>query len=202
MNIDFASIDFAKGGGLVPAVVQDARTEQVLMLGYMSEAALEKTRETGLVTFHSRSRDALWTKGETSGNVLELVSVAVDCDGDTLLVRANPAGPTCHQGTVSCFGDAGPEGVGFLAALESVVASRNGGDAEASYTARLLAKPVHKVAQKVGEEGVEVALAAASEGDEALSGEAADLLYHLLVLLRKRGMGLQDAVDVLRERHR
>ena len=195
-------VDFAKGGGLVPAVVQDARTEQVLMLGYMSEASLAKTRETGLVTFHSRSRDALWTKGETSGNTLELVSVAVDCDGDTLLVRANPAGPTCHEGTVSCFGDGGPEGVGFLAALESVIISRDGEDVEASYTARLLRKPVHKVAQKVGEEGVEVALAATSEGDGELAGEAADLLYHLMVLLRKRGLGLQDAVDVLRERHK
>ena len=194
-------VDFAKGGGLVPAVVQDARTEQVLMLGYMSEAALAKTRETGLVTFHSRSRDALWTKGETSGNTLELVSVAVDCDGDTLLVRANPAGPTCHEGTVSCFGDGGPEGVGFLATLEGVIASREGEDVEASYTAGLMGKPVHKIAQKVGEEGVEVALAATSEGDEALAGEAADLLYHLLVLLRKRGLGLQDAVEVLRERH-
>ena len=196
------NIDFAKGGGLVPAVVQDAQTEQVLMLGYMSEAALEKTRETGLVTFHSRSRDALWTKGETSGNTLELESVAVDCDGDTLLVRANPAGPTCHQGTVSCFGESGPEGVGFISKLEEIIASRDGGDVEASYTARLLAKPIHKIAQKVGEEGVEVALAATSEGDEALAGEAADLLYHLLVLLRKRGLGLQDAVEVLRERHR
>ena len=195
-------VDFAKGDGLVPAVVQDARTEQVLMLGYMNEAALAKTRETGLVTFHSRTRDALWTKGETSGNTLELVSVAVDCDGDTLLVRANPAGPTCHEGTVSCFGDGGPEGVGFLAALEGVIASREGEDVEASYTARLLGKPVHKVAQKVGEEGVEVALAATSEGDEALAGEAADLLYHLMVLLRKRGLGLQDAVEVLRERHK
>ena len=195
------SLDFAKGGGLMPAIVQDARTEQVLMLGYMSEESLAKTHETGLVTFHSRSRDALWTKGETSGHTLALVGIEADCDRDTLLVRATPAGPTCHEGTTSCFGDGGPEGLGFLGRLEAVVEAREGSGPAESYTARLLAKPVHKVAQKVGEEGVEVALAATSEDDEALAGEAADLLYHLIVLLRKRGLGLRDAIDILRKRH-
>ena len=201
MTFDPSLVDFAKGGGLIPAIVQDAATEQVLMLGYMNEAALAKTQETGLVTFHSRSRDALWTKGETSGHTLRLVDLVLDCDRDTLLVRATPNGPTCHEGTTSCFGKAGPQGVGFLAKLEGVVAEREDADPESSYTARLLSKPVHKVAQKVGEEGVEVALAATSEDDEALAGEAADLLYHLTVLLRKRGLTLQDTIDILRDRH-
>ena len=196
------NIDFAKGGGLVPAIVQDADTLQVLMLGYMNEAALAETRKSGLVTFYSRSRNKLWTKGETSGNVLRLVSLQEDCDADAVLVMARPEGPTCHEGTVSCFGKGGASGVGFLGELERVVASRDGDDPDESYTARLLAKPVHKVAQKVGEEGVEVALAATSEGDGEFAGEAADLLYHLLVLLRKRGMGLGDVMQVLKERHR
>ena len=196
------NIDFEKGGGLVPAIVQDADTLQVLMLGYMNEAALAETRKSGLVTFYSRSRNKLWTKGETSGNVLRLVSLQEDCDADAVLVMVRPEGPTCHEGTVSCFGDGGASGVGFLGELERVVASRDGDDPDESYTARLLAKPVHKVAQKVGEEGVEVALAATSEGDGELAGEAADLLYHLLVLLRKRGMGLGDVMQVLKERHR
>ena len=196
------NIDFAKGGGLVPAIVQDADTLQVLMLGYMNEAALAETRKSGLVTFYSRSRNKLWTKGETSGNVLRLVSLQEDCDADAVLVMVRPEGPTCHEGTVSCFGKGGASGVGFLGELERVVASRDGDDPDESYTARLLAKPVHKVAQKVGEEGVEVALAATSEGDGELAGEAADLLYHLLVLLRKRGMALGDVMQVLKERHR
>ena len=196
------NIDFAKGGGLVPAIVQDADTLQVLMLGYMNEAALAETRKSGLVTFYSRSRNKLWTKGETSGNVLRLVSLQEDCDVDAVLVMARPEGPTCHEGTVSCFRDGGASGVGFLGELERVVASRDGDDPDESYTARLLAKPVHKVAQKVGEEGVEVALAATSEGDGEFAGEAADLLYHLLVLLRKRGMALGDVMQVLEERHK
>ena len=195
------TVDWEKGGGLAPAIVQDADTLQVLMLGYMNAESLAKTQETGLVTFWSRSRGELWTKGGTSGNTLSLVSVDVDCDADTLLVKARPAGPTCHNGTVSCFGDTGAEGAGFLAYLEQVIAGRDGGDAETSYTAKLLGKPIHKVAQKVGEEGVETALAATSEGDAELAGEAADLLYHLLVLLRKRGLGLRDVVEVLRRRH-
>ena len=195
------TLDFDKGNGLVPAIVQDADTLQVLMLGYMSAEAVARTRETGLVTFHSRSRQTLWTKGETSGNVLRLVSLTKDCDMDTVLVMARPEGPTCHEGTVSCFGDKGASGVGFLVALERVIAARDGADTSESYTASLLAKPVAIVAQKVGEEGVETALASVAEDDEALAGEAADLLYHLIVLLRKRGLGLAEVMDVLQERH-
>ena len=197
-----SGIDFAKGGGLVPAIVQDADTLQVLMLGYMNEAALRKTKDTGLVTFHSRSRNTLWTKGETSGNTLELVRVTEDCDADTLLVLARPKGPTCHEGTVSCFGDDGAHGVGFLAQLARVIEGRKSADPSESYTARLLSGPLHKAAQKVGEEGVETALAAVAEDDAALAGEAADLLYHMLVVLAARDVPLSDIMDVLRTRHR
>ncbi|WP_298912650.1 bifunctional phosphoribosyl-AMP cyclohydrolase/phosphoribosyl-ATP diphosphatase HisIE [uncultured Algimonas sp.] len=195
-------VDWNKGGGLVPAVVQDADTLQVLMLGYMNEAALAKTRDTGLVTFHSRSRDALWTKGETSGNTLSLVSVEVDCDADTLLVKARPAGPTCHLGTTSCFGEGGAEGAGFLAYLDKLVRERKNADPSESYTAKLLQGPLVKAAQKVGEEGVETALAAVAEGDDAFRGEAADLIYHLLVLLAAKDVALAEVIDVLRDRHR
>jgi phosphoribosyl-ATP pyrophosphohydrolase/phosphoribosyl-AMP cyclohydrolase len=195
-------IDFEKGGGLVPAIVQDADTLQVLMLGYMNEAALAKTQETGLVTFHSRSRDALWTKGETSGNTLSLVSVEVDCDADTLLVKARPAGPTCHEGTVSCFGDEGATGVGFLGYLDGLIRERKQADASESYTARLLQGPLVKAAQKVGEEGVETALAAVAESDEAFRGEAADLIYHLLVLLAAKDIPFGNVIAKLQARHK
>lgn len=196
------NIDWQKGGGLVPAVVQDADTLQVLMLGYMNEAALAKTHETGLVTFHSRSRDTLWTKGETSGNTLTLVSIEPDCDRDTLLIMARSAGPTCHKGTVSCFGDRGASGVGFLAALDALIEERKTADNSESYTAKLLQGPLVKAAQKVGEEGVETALAAVAESDADFRNEAADLLYHLLVLTCAKGMALTDILDVLESRHR
>jgi len=186
-------IDFEKGDGLVPAIIQDATTQQVLMLGYMSPESVAKTLDTQKVTFFSRSRQALWTKGETSGHVLNLVSLELDCDKDTLLVKANPIGPTCHEGTTSCFGDEGPQGVGFLGYLDNLVKSRVGQSVEESYTAKLLAGPLHRAAQKVGEEGVETALAAVAESDEALLGESADLLYHLIVLLRAKGLSLTDA---------
>lgn len=195
------TIDFEKGGGLVPAIVQHADTLQVLMLGYMNPDAVAKTRETGLVTFFSRSRGTLWTKGETSGNTLTLVSIHVDCDADTLLVKARPAGPTCHLGHVSCFGKQGPSGVGFLAYLFQLIADRKNADASESYTAKLLQGPLVKTAQKVGEEGVETALAAVAEGDEAFRGEAADLLYHLLVLLQAKDIDLEDVISVLMSRH-
>ena len=196
------TLDFSKGGGLVPAIVQDADTLQVLMLGYMNEAALAKTRDTGLVTFHSRSRDTLWTKGETSGNTLELVSITPDCDKDTLLVLARPNGPTCHEGTVSCFGSEGAHGIGFLAHLARVIEGRKGADPAESYTAKLLAGPLVKAAQKVGEEGVETALAAVAESDEAFKGEAADLLYHLLVVMAAKDVSLSAILDTLSSRHR
>ena len=187
-------IDFEKGGGLVPAIVQDAKTEQVLMLGYMNEASLTKTQDTGLVTFYSRSRQELWTKGETSGNTLKLKSITVDCDNDTLLVRAIPTGSTCHEGTVSCFGDKGPEGLGFLSYLEDLIEGRKRADADSSYTASLLQGPLRRAAQKVGEEGVETALAAVAETEDKLTSEAADLVYHLLVLLAAKDVKFESVI--------
>lgn len=195
-------IDFEKGGGLVPAIVQHADTGEVLMLAYMDAKAMEKTRKTGKVTFFSRSKNRLWTKGETSGNVLSLVDITADCDRDTVLVRARPAGPACHTGSKTCFGDAPGPGVGFLGALQALVEARSAADPAESYTARLLAKGVLKAAQKVGEEGVEVALAGAAESDEALLNECADLLFHLTVLLKARGLKLEDAVGVLEARNK
>ena len=195
------NIDWKKGAGLVPAIVQDAKTEQVLMLGYMNEESLAKTNATGLVTFYSRSRQELWTKGETSGNTLALVSITVDCDNDTLLVRANPTGPTCHEGTVSCFSDNGPEGLGFLGYLEDLIEARKTADPESSYTAKLLQGPLRRAAQKVGEEGVETALAAVAETEDKLTSEAADLLYHLTVLLAAKDVKLADVINELRSRH-
>jgi len=194
-------IDFEKGDGLVPAIVQDADTLQVLMLGYMNAESVAKTKESGLVTFYSRSRKTLWTKGETSGNTLALVKMTIDCDHDTLLVKARPAGPTCHEGTVSCFGDDGPDGVGFLAYLEQLINSRKTADPESSYTAKLLQGPLRRTAQKVGEEGVETALAAVAETDDKLVSETADLLYHALVLLAAKDLKLDDIITELKNRH-
>jgi len=202
MSVKPKDIDFAKGGGLVPAIIQDDSTEQVLMLGYMNAASVEKTLKTGLVTFYSRSRETLWTKGETSGNVLKLIDMSLDCDKDTLLVRARPSGPTCHEGTISCFGTEGPQGTGFLSYLEALIAGRKSGDPESSYTAKLLQGPLRRAAQKVGEEGVETALAAVSETDDKLTSEAADLIYHLLVLLAAKDVKLKDVIAELQSRHR
>jgi len=194
-------IDFEKGGGLVPAIVQDADTLQVLMLGYMNAASVEKTKETGLVTFYSRSRQELWTKGETSGNTLELVDMTVDCDQDTVLVKARPAGPTCHTGTVSCFGEDGADGVGFISYLETLIEGRKTADPESSYTAQLLQGPLRRAAQKVGEEGVETALAAVAETEDKLVSEAADLFYHTLVLLAVKDVKLETVIAELKGRH-
>lgn len=188
-----------KQDGLLPAIVQDAGNRRVLMLGYMDRAALAKTLDSGLVTFFSRSKGRLWTKGETSGHTLELLAIETDCDRDTLLVQARPHGPTCHLGRQSCFAEA-PSA--FLAELDALVEARNLERPEGSYTTRLFESGTRRIAQKVGEEGVETALAAVAQDDEALVGEAADLLYHLLVLLRARGLGLADAEAVLRARHR
>lgn len=195
------NIDFDKGGGLVPAIVQDASTRQVLMLAWMSREALDATLESGKVTFFSRSKNRLWVKGATSGNTLSLVSIRLDCDGDTLLVEARPAGPACHTGTISCFDDGDAPGLGFLARLATVIASRKAADPDSSYVARLLAAGPLKVAQKVGEEGVETALAGVAESDDALTGEAADLLFHLLVLLESRDIPLSAVIETLRARH-
>ena len=197
---DIDSLDWEKMGGLLPAVVQDSATGQVLMLGYMSREALAATFEKGRAVFHSRSKGRLWEKGESSGNGLTVSEVRADCDGDALLVKAEPAGPTCHLGTASCFaGEA--DGAGFLGALGRIVANRAGGDPATSYTARLLAEGPAKVAQKVGEEGVELALAAVSRDREGCIEETADLLYHVTVLMEARGFGWADVAAVLRARH-
>ena len=198
MNPD--KIDFEKGGGLIAAVVQDAATLQVLMLAYMDRAALDETLESGEATFFSRSRGGRWRKGETSGDRLKVVSVTPDCDGDAVLVRVEPVGNACHLNRVSCFGDEDAPGLGRLARLEQTIAARATADPSESWTAKLLASGPKRIAQKVGEEGVETALAGAA-GDEAeLASEAADLVYHLLVLLRSRGLSLQDVLDVLESR--
>lgn len=199
-GVDVADVDFSKLDGLVPGVVQDARTGQVLMVGFLDDDALRTTLRTGLATFWSRSRSAPWTKGETSGHTLAVRAVEVDCDRDTVLLHAVPAGPTCHTGDPTCFG---PDALGgsFLPLLDEVVRDRHENRPEGSYTTRLLASGVRRVAQKVGEEGVETALAAVAQDDDDLLGESADLVFHLLVLLRSRGLGLADVERVLRERH-
>lgn len=205
MTLDeVATLDWAKGGGLLPAVVQHARTGQVLMVAYVNEAALRLTLEQRRATFFSRSRNALWTKGETSGHRLDVVDVSTDCDADAILVLADPQGPTCHNGTTSCFAAAAPadtQPLAFLAALERIVAARAGADSQSSYTARLLAGGLAGIAQKVGEEGVETALAAVTRDDDGLLAECADLLYHLTVLLKARGLGLAQVADTLQVRH-
>ncbi len=194
-------IDWKKTAGLVPAIVQDAATLQVLMLGYMNAEALKKTLRTKRVTFFSRTKNRLWTKGETSKNFLHVVDVTVDCDNDTLLIQAAPDGPTCHRGTPSCFGDHGASGAGFLAHLDQVVAERLKSGDKSSYTVRLVKEGIARVAQKVGEEGVETALAAMQKNSKEFAGEAADLLYHLIVLLRAKKLSLGDAIAVLEKRH-
>ncbi|AMN12372.1 MULTISPECIES: bifunctional phosphoribosyl-AMP cyclohydrolase/phosphoribosyl-ATP diphosphatase HisIE [Alteromonas] len=191
-----------KMDNLLPAIVQDALSGKVLMQGYMDQDALAKTLETGKVTFFSRSKQRLWTKGETSGNTLDLVSVACDCDQDSLLVLVNPNGPTCHTGVESCWFDGNTPAFTFLADLERVLAARKDADPKSSYTASLYNKGIKRIAQKVGEEGVETALAATVHDKEELKNEAADLLYHLTVLLQASDMSLNDALDVLRERHK
>lgn len=201
---DIERIDWNKNGGLVPAIVQHADSGQVLMLGYMDRAALAATLARDHVAFFSRSRQRLWEKGETSGNFLQLVDIRPDCDADTLLVIARPEGPVCHTGSASCFGDepltaAAP--LSFLLQLEQLIAERIATAPAGSYTARLYAGGVRRVAQKVGEEGLEVALAGAGESNDALVGECADLLYHLLVLLRSRNLPLAAVIAELRRRH-
>lgn len=194
-------LDWKKSGGLVPAIVQNVVTGQVLMLGYMNEAALAKTLRTKKVTFFSRTKGRLWTKGESSKHFLHLVSLEVDCDRDTLLIQARADGPTCHRGTPSCFGREGATGTGFLAHLDEVVAARLKSGDKSSYTVRLAREGTARVAQKVGEEGVETALAALKSGRKEFAGEAADLLYHLIVLLRVKKLSLADAIRVLEKRH-
>ena len=205
MSLDVGRIDFAKGDGLVPAIVQDADTGAVLMMAYMNREALDQTLSRRRAVFYSRSKQRLWEKGETTGHTLDVVDIAIDCDNDTLLVTARPRGPACHNGTRTCFGDesrTAASGIAFLAKLEGVIAQRATEKPEDSYTARLLAKGLGKVAQKVGEEGVETALAGAGESEQKLIEESADLLFHLLVLLRARSVKLDDVVRQLEARHR
>ncbi len=197
-----AQPDWEKMNGLIPAIVQHALTGQVLMLGYMNKTAFERTLTEGKVCFYSRSRDTLWLKGETSGHFLHLRSWALDCDRDTLLVQAMPEGPTCHLGTPSCFGEAPAQAGGFLQQLEQVLDERLKQPPEQSYTRRLMEAGIQRIAQKVGEEGVESALAAVCETDESLRGELADLFYHVLVLLKARELTLADILSTLEERHR
>ena len=193
-----SSLAWDKQQGLLPAIVQDAGSHRVLMLGYMDRAALEATLATGRVTFYSRSKQRLWMKGESSGDILELVSLEADCDADTLLVQARPRGPTCHLGRASCFPTAPGD---FLAELDAIVARRERERPAGSYSTSLFEAGPRRIAQKVGEEGVETALAAVAQDDAALLGEAADLVFHLTVLLRARGLGLADVEAVLRDRH-
>jgi phosphoribosyl-ATP pyrophosphohydrolase/phosphoribosyl-AMP cyclohydrolase len=194
--------DFQKSPyGLLPAIVQDADTNKVLMLGYMNEVALEKTKSSGLVTFYSRSREEIWTKGETSGNFLKLVSIELDCDQDTFLVKAKPKGPVCHTGADTCFNEQNEPG-NFLLYLQSVIQQRKDADADSSYTASLFKKGINKVAQKVGEEAVELVIEAKDDNKELFLNEAADLMYHYLVLLAAKDFELKDVIDVLKERHK
>jgi phosphoribosyl-ATP pyrophosphohydrolase/phosphoribosyl-AMP cyclohydrolase len=198
---DLDALAWAKMDGLLPAVVQDAETGQVLMLGYMDRAALEATLDNGFATFFSRSKGRLWQKGESSGNRLAVKAVLADCDDDALLIRAVPEGPTCHLGAVSCFGGEGPSGAGFLGKLARIVHERAGADPAESYTARLLGEGTARIAQKVGEEGVELALAAVGRDADGCAEEAADLIYHLTVLMEAKGFGWVDVAKVLAERH-
>jgi len=200
-TLDPSRLDWPKGDGLLPAIVQHWLTGEVLMLGYMNAEALAATQSSGHVTFFSRSKQRLWMKGETSGHVLALKSVCMDCDADTVLVQAEPQGPTCHTGTRSCFCDAVQAPLGFLAELDALIAQRHEHRPAGSYTTKLFEGGIRRMAQKVGEEGVETALAAVAQDDEALLGEAADLIYHLTVALRARGLGLADVATVLAKRH-
>ncbi len=193
-------LDFSKGDGLVPAVVQDARSGRVLMLGYMNEAAIETTLDCSLVTFFSRSKNRLWTKGETSGNHLKLVEMCHDCDADTLLVEAIPAGPVCHTGDPTCFGKAFT-GLSFLRYLEEVIDDRYRNPGERSYTSSLFRDGIDRIAQKVGEEAIEVVIASKNDDRDLLLGELADLTYHMLVLLRAKNISYSEVLKVLQNRH-
>ena len=197
MNIDFNK----NSDGLVPAIIQDATSKNVLMLGYMNQEAFEKTQETKKVTFFSRTKNRLWTKGEESGNYLELVNLKLDCDNDTLLILVNPIGPTCHKGSDTCWNDSNTESYGFISKLEDTITNRiENADASKSYVASLFKKGINKVAQKVGEEAVEVVIEAKDTNDDLFLNESADLLFHYLMLLQAKGFKLNDVVEVLKER--
>tara|TARA_R110001583_G_scaffold172886_2_gene326674 strand:+ start:623 stop:1222 length:600 start_codon:yes stop_codon:yes gene_type:complete len=199
MNIDFNK----NNDGLVPAIIQDFITRQVLMLGYMNKEAYEKTVETGKVTFFSRTKNRLWTKGEESGNFLNLVSIKNDCDNDTLLIKVKPEGPTCHKGTDTCWDETNKQYFGFLSELENVIKSRRvNADSKSSYVASLFASGINKIAQKVGEEAVEIVIEAKDDNDDLFLNEGADLLFHYLILLQAKGFTLKDIVKILEGRHK
>ncbi|WP_317040066.1 bifunctional phosphoribosyl-AMP cyclohydrolase/phosphoribosyl-ATP diphosphatase HisIE [Flavobacterium tructae] len=197
------NVDIKSAHGLIPAIIQDAETKNVLMLGYMNEESLQKTIETQKVTFFSRSKQRLWTKGEESGNFLNLVSIKNDCDGDTLLIQAIPVGPTCHTGADTCWQEENKENYGFISTLENTIKTRReNADSEKSYVASLFEKGINKIAQKVGEEAVEVVIEAKDDNDDLFLSESADLLFHYLILLQAKGYQLNDVVDVLKKRQK
>lgn len=197
------NINIKSAHGLIPAIIQDSETKNVLMLGYMNEESLQKTIETQKVTFFSRSKQRLWTKGEESGNFLNLVDIKNDCDGDTLLIQAKPVGPTCHTGADTCWQEENKENFGFLSNLENTIKiRRENADSEKSYVASLFEKGINKIAQKVGEEAVEVVIEAKDDNDDLFLSESADLLFHYLILLQAKGFQLNDVVDVLKKRQK
>ncbi|MFT7031153.1 MAG: phosphoribosyl-ATP pyrophosphohydrolase/phosphoribosyl-AMP cyclohydrolase [Marinoscillum sp.] len=193
--------DFKKGGGLIPAIIQDDTTSKVLMLGYMNEESLKVTQETGKVTFFSRSKNRLWTKGETSGNFLMVSEILEDCDHDTLLIKANPMGPACHTGSDTCFDEVNGGGLSFLETLTKVIQDRKDNPSEKSYIASLFKAGINKVAQKVGEEAVEVVIEAKDDNEDLFLNESADLLFHQMVLLSYKGYSLEYVAEILRSRH-
>ncbi|MCE7990675.1 MAG: bifunctional phosphoribosyl-AMP cyclohydrolase/phosphoribosyl-ATP diphosphatase HisIE [Roseivirga sp.] len=195
-------VDFNKNDGLVPVIVQDNMTHKVLMLGYMNTEALQKTLDSGKVTFFSRSKQRLWTKGESSENYLNLKEILIDCDNDTLLVKASPDGPTCHTGTDTCFEEDNVGATGFLDYLTSVIQQRRQQSPDSSYTASLFAKGINKMAQKVGEEAVELVIEAKDDDEDLFLNEGADLLFHYMILLEAKGYSLKDIVKVLQSRHK
>lgn len=195
-------IDFSKGNGLVPVIVQDVQTGRVLMQGYGNEASMAKTEETGKVTFYSRSKERLWTKGEESGNHLLVKEILVDCDYDAVLIKAEPIGPTCHTGADTCFKETNRKSEGFLPVLEGIIADRQSNPDDESYTSSLFKKGINKIAQKVGEEAVETVIEAKDDNDELFLNESADLMYHYLILLRAKGFSLKDIEEVLYHRNK
>ena len=195
------TLDFDKGNGLIPAVIQDFESNKVLMLGFMNKEAYEKTQKEGKVTFYSRTKKALWTKGETSGNFLHVKNILTDCDNDTLLIKVKPEGPVCHTGSDTCFDEENSDKLGFLTFLQDLIYQRKAEMPEGSYTTKLFNKGINKIAQKVGEEAVELVIEAKDPHDDLFLNEAADLIYHLLVLFTERGYRIDDVITILRSRH-
>jgi phosphoribosyl-ATP pyrophosphohydrolase/phosphoribosyl-AMP cyclohydrolase len=195
-------MDFEKLNGLIPAIIQDAKTNKVLMLGFMNEEALVRTRKEGQVTFYSRTKNRLWTKGEESGNFLNVKSITEDCDKDTLLIKVHPVGPVCHTGSDTCFKEENESGLEFIGALQDLIDQRKKEMPEGSYTTSLFEKGMNKIAQKVGEEAVELVIESMDNKDDLFLNEAADLIYHLLVLLTAKGYGIQDVIRILEQRHK